>query len=355
VLDGIRRAARRLRRLLTLGRVEASMEREMRAHVEFETEARMRAGATPDAARAAAVRAFGPIEAFKEAGRDARGTRAVEDAARDLRYALRSLRREPGPALSAILTFALGIGAVTAIFSVLYAVLLRPLPYDHPDRLVTLWESHPARGVEQNVVSVRMFDAWRDRAASIDALAGMVPAPVTLTDGDTAERVVGAEVSPAFFPMLGVTPLFGRTFTEDDARRGAVVVLSEELWRRRFAADPAIVGRQIHIDGRPHDVGVSHEVLGVVPATFEPPAYGWMARRQALWVPFVPTPDNRAYGRYLLVIGRLAPGAAIGDARSEVAAIAARLADDVPGSRGWSASAAPLDDVIVGDAGTALL
>ena len=355
MLNGIRRAARRLRRLLTLGRVEASMEREMRAHVEFETEARIRAGATPDAARAAALRAFGPIEAFKEAGRDARGTRAVEDAARDLRYALGRLRREPGPALSAILTFALGIGAVTAIFSVLYAVLLRPLPYDHPDRLVALWESNLSRGVDQNVVSVRMFEAWRDRATSIDSIAGMVPAPVTLIDGDTAERVVGAEVSPAFFPMLGVTPLLGRTFTEDDARRGAVVVLSEQLWRNRFAADPAIVGRQIHIDGRPHDIGASHEVVGVVSATFEPPAYGWMARRQALWVPFVANPDNRAYGRYLLVIGRLSPEATIGAARTEVATISARLADEVPGSRGWSASAAPLADVIVGDAGTSLL
>src|SRR5690606_25268619 len=193
----------------------------------------------------------------------------------------------------------------TAIFSVVYGVLLRPLPYDAPDRLVTLWERHDGRGVDRNVVSVSAFEAWRDQVTALEGVAAMVPAPVTLQGAAGPDRVVGAEVSPELFPLLGARPLLGRTFTDADARTGSVVVLSEARWRERFSGGPSIVGSRIHIDGRAHVGGAMHDVIGVMPAEFEPPAFGWMARRPGLWVPFVPSPDNRAYGRYLLIVGRL--------------------------------------------------
>src|SRR5690606_36296280 len=210
---------------------ERSMDDEMRAHLEYETAERVRGGAHPEAARRDALVAFGSVEAHKEAARDARGTRVAEDFGRDLRYAARALAHQRAFALSAMLTFALGIGAATANFSVVYGVLLRPLPYDAPDRLVTLWERHDGRGVDRNVVSVSAFEAWRDQVTALEGVAAMVPAPVTLQGAAGPDRVVGAEVSPELFPLLGARPLLGRTFTDADARTGSVVVLSEAPWR----------------------------------------------------------------------------------------------------------------------------
>lgn len=354
-MDWIRRLLRRLRALGRLDAVERSMDDEMRAHLEYETAERVRGGAHPEAARRDALVAFGSVEAHKEAARDARGTRVAEDFVRDLRYAARALAHQRAFALSAMLTFALGIGAATAIFSVVYGVLLRPLPYDAPDRLVTLWERHDGRGVDRNVVSVSAFEAWRDQVTALEGVAAMVPAPVTLQGAAGPDRVVGAEVSPELFPLLGARPLLGRTFTDADARTGSVVVLSEALWRERFSGDPSIVGSRIHIDGRAHVGGAMHDVIGVMPAEFEPPAFGWMARRPGLWVPFVPSPDNRAYGRYLLIVGRLREGASLGMANAELRAVTADLAREMPTQEGWTAGMVPLVEIITGDVRSSLV
>src|SRR6185503_4360700 len=221
---------------------------------ECETNARVAAGMPLDEARRTALRDFGGIERHKEDARDQRGFRMVEEALRDASHALRVLRRNPGYATAAVLTFALGIGLSTAMFSVVHGVLLRPLPYAEPDRLAVLWERNAARSAERNVVSVPTFDAWRERNRTFSALAALVPAPTTLT-GSNPERVMGADVSPGYFHLLGVLPVVGRDFTDADVVNGShAVILSDGLWRRRFGADRGIVGRSISLDERPFTV-----------------------------------------------------------------------------------------------------
>lgn len=344
----IARLARRLRLLTRLDSAERSMAREMRAHIEFETEQHIRAGLDPAAARAAALRDFGGIEAVKEAGRDARGTRIAEDFARDLVHATRMFTHERAFTTSAVLTFALGIGAATAIFSVVYGVLLRPLPYAQPEQLVALWEHNLARNNDRNVVSVTNFEAWRSRAMSFTDMAALVPAPMTLPAPDGPERVVGAEVSPGYFRLLGVRPMLGRDFDERDTATSGGVILSETYWRTRMGADPQVIGRLLHIGGRPHEAQNAREIIGVMPAEFEAPAFGWLGQ-QALWIPFVPGPENRWYGRYLLVVARLGPGASAETARAELLAVAAQLEKEDQANEGWSATLVPLAAQITGD------
>lgn len=252
-VDGLRRWARRLRRLAHRGALERAMDDEMRHHIECEMGERIRSGLSPEEARRAAVADFGGIEQVKEDARDARGTRPLEDLIADIGYATRVLRRRPGFTAAAVLTFALGCGAATAIFSVVYGVLLRPLPYADPDRLVVLWERNVARTRDHNVVSVANFQAWRERSGAFDAMAALVPRPVTLSDAGVSERMAGAEVSAGYFRLLGVAPALGRDF-DAEHESGAdprVVILSDGLWRRRFGADPTIVGSRSHLTGRP--------------------------------------------------------------------------------------------------------
>src|SRR2546427_10845158 len=197
----------------------------------------------------------------------------------DLRYALRTLAKSPGFTLIVVLTLALGIGANTAIFSVVNGVLLTPLPYKDPSRLVVVWESKGTSN--HNVVNPANYMDWHDRATSFSGLALLSWAGLTFT-GDEAERVQGRAVTPDFFGVLGATPLLGRTFNAEESRPNGprVIVLSEALWRRRFGADRAIVGRAVPV------AGGTAPVVGVMPASFpsmplrhegdwEPMALGW--------------------------------------------------------------------------------
>jgi predicted permease len=325
------------------------MDAEMRHHIECETADRITRGMSPAEARRTALRDFGGIERYKEVARHERGLHALEELAADTRYALRILRRNPGYTVAAIVTFAVGIGLTTAIFGIVHGVLLRPLPYLEPDRLAVVWERNAARGVEQNVVSVPTFEAWRIQNHAFTAMAGLVPAPVTLT-GTSPERVVGAEVSAGYFRMLGARPAVGRDFANDEGSPGgpAVVILSDGLWRRRFSADAAIVGRTIALDERPFTV------VGIMPPDFDPPRFGWLSEQQ-LWLPFVETPGNRSWGRFLLVVGRLRNGLSIDDAERDIRAIAARRAQEDKAQEGWSASVVPLASQITGEVRQPLL
>jgi putative ABC transport system permease protein len=334
-----RRLVRRLRALMFRRRVERSMEHEIRQHLEAETAHRVALGMSPGEARRSALVDFGGIESVKERGRDARGGRGVEDLVADVRYAGRVLRRNPGYAAVAILTFALGAGAGTAIFSVVYGVLMRPLPYANPQALVALWERDVRRHRDENVVSAENFEAWRDRARSFTGMAALMPSSLTIASGGDPARVSGAEVSPGYFGLLGVGPALGHEFTEDEARGGKVIVLSDGLWRERFGADPTIVGRSIA-------VGADRmTVAGVMPASFQPPEFGWLGE-QRYWLPLVPQP---AWGRYLLVVARLKPGVTIDAARAEMAALGAERARESAANVGWSAWAMPLAAQISGD------
>jgi predicted permease len=342
----IPRLLRRLRACFLRGALEESMDAEMRHHLECEVRDRITGGMSPDEARRTARRDFGGVERFKEEARDQRGFRLLEELAADSRHALRVLRRHRAYTIAAVLTCALGIGLTTAIFGVVHGVLLSPLPYEDPDQLAVVWERHPARGVEENVVSVPHFEAWRERSRSFSAMAAVVPAPVTLGDGDP-ERLMGADVSPEYFPLLGVFPALGRAFTPEEAD-GRFVILGDALWRRRFGGDSSIVGRAILIDRRPFTV------VGVMPADFDPPKFGWLPHHE-LWFPFAPTPDNRTWGRFLLVIGRLGDGISLGAARRDMEEVMARLVQEDSSLEGWSATVVGLAEQITGDVRAPLL
>jgi putative ABC transport system permease protein len=334
--------------LFRLGAVESSMDREMRAHIEFEARERMRLGWTADEAYASARRDFGAIELHKEEARDARGTRAAEDFIRDTRHAARTLRRNPAFALTATLTFALGTGAATAIFSVVYGVLMRPLPYAEPARLAVIWEHHVRRGDARNVVALQNFEDWRRRSRSFESMAAIVPNPVTLPGAEGPERVSGAEVTPGYFTMLGVRPALGRDFVESDVPSGGrAVILSDAYWRTRLGADPDVLSRTLSIGGEPF------EVVGVMPPDFDAPAFGWLGG-QSLWMPLVPTPQKHAWGRFLLVVGRLRAGTTVEAAGEEMRATAQRLAGERASNRGWSASVVALSEQLVGHTRTSL-
>jgi predicted permease len=344
------RWVRRLLLLLRRRRVERAMDEELRHHLDCEVEEHIRSGLAPEEARRAALAAFGGVEQIKEEARDARGTRPLEDLIADVAYGARVLRRHPSFTAAAVLTFALGSGAATAIFSVVYGVLLRPLSYADPARLVVLWERNVARGKDRNVVSVANFEAWRDRCRSFDGMAALVPSPVTLTEAGLPERLAGAEVSAGYFRLLGVAPALGQDFAPADSgeAESRVAILSHGLWQRRFGADPSIVGRALRLGGVPHTV------IGVMPAGFDPPRFGWLGD-QELWLPFRPTPQSRAWGRFLLVVARLRSTVSLEQARGETAAFGERLAGELKDDAGWSVSLVPLADQITGDVRTALL
>jgi putative ABC transport system permease protein len=324
------------------------MDAEIRHHLDCETEELVRLGVPLDEARRQALVAFGGIEPIKEAARDARGTRLAEDVAGDLRYGWRILRRAPGVTVASVLTFALGIGIATTIFSAVYGVLLRPLPYADPGRLVAVWERDVTHGHDRNVVSFDNFDAWTARARGIEGWAALMPVSVTLTDHGAPERVIGADVSPSYFRLLGVAPTLGRDLEAHDALDGRAVMLSDAFWKRRYGSDPSIVGRTMTISG------ASYEIVGVMPASFDPPRFGWLGG-QALWFPMMKSADRRSWGRFLLVLARLRAGVTPEQAGSEMRAIAAQRERETPDDKGWSASVVPLKDELTANTRTMLL
>lgn len=344
----LRRLARRIRVLVRRDAVERSMADEIRHHLDCETEELVRHGLPPEEARRQARLAFGGLEGVKEDARDARGTRLVQDLGADLRYGWRGLRRSPGLTVASILTLSLGIGIATTMFSAVYGVLLRPLPYAEADRLVAVWERDVVHGHDQNVVSLDNFEAWRARARTIDAWAALMPVSVTVADHGAPERVIGADISPEYFKLLGVAPALGRDFEHADAHDGRVVLLSDAYWKRRYGGDPAIVGHAMRVSGQPC------QIVGVMPASFDPPRFGWLGG-QALWFPMVDSPEKRSWGRFLLVVGRLRGATSAAQAQAEMRAIAAQRERETPDDVGWSASVVPLKEQMTDDARVTLL
>ena len=260
----------------------------------------------------------------------------------DLRYALRTLRRSPGFATIAIVTLALGIGANTAVFTVVNAVLLRPLPYREPERLAMVWESNTSRQRDKNVVNPQNYLDWRERATAFAGLSALTWTSITFTGG-SPELVSGRAVTPDFFSVMGAAPALGRTFTVAEALPNgpSVIVLSNGLWRRRFGSDPHIVGQAVPV------AGGSALVLGVMPASFLPLAiYG----DEEYWTPLRLDPANRTHsGRYAMVIGRLRSGASLAQARAQLKKIAADLERQYPDyDTGWSTNVVSLTEQVVG-------
>ena len=271
----------------------------------------------------------------------------MEALLQDIRYALRRLAHSPGFTLAAIVTLALGIGATTAIFSVVDAVLLRPLTYGDPDRLVLVWERFGARHQDRNVVNPANYLDWRDRATSFSDLAAIGWAQQTFT-GDVPELVQGRSVSPNFFRTTGLSPLLGRTFTSAEAAPGGpnVIVVSYGLWRRRFGGDSGLVGRSVPV------AGGTALVLGVMPPALRPMPWG----SEEYWEPLrLNESDRSRHGRYTLVLGRLKPGVTLAAAQSEMDVITRGLQQEYPDfDTGWTANVVTLMDQVVGSARQAL-
>ena len=246
----------------------------------------------------------------------------------DLHYAIRALRKSPGFTAIAALTLALGVGATTAIFSVVNAVMLRPLPFPEPDRLVRIWESNVERGWPTFAVSHPNFLDWRAQAASFESLAAVNNAGFTWTSNGEAQIIIGQSVTATFLPTLRITPALGRNFLDEEDRPGGntrVVILGDGFWRRAFGADPSVIGRTITLNSQPYTI------VGVLPASF-----AWGANTEML-APLAPDPARNRADHRLLVIGRIKAGATVQRATTELETIAARLQQQFPESnKGWS-------------------
>jgi len=267
----------RLRALLHRARAEAELDEELRFHLEMEIEKYLAAGLAPAEARRRALVAFGGVERAKEACRDERGTRLVEDIARDLRYAARGLRSSPIFTLAVTSTLGLGIGASVALFSVVDALLLRPLPYAEPNRLVEVWAADPRDGGSRYVAG-EVVRAWREEGGPFERIFAHARRTVLYTGGAEPVTLAVQIVEPEFEETLGVRPFLGRGLDASDAAPGAepVVVLDHGFWRTAFGGDPGVLGRTVEVDG------IRHRIVGVMPRGFKFPTYG----ETAAWIPF---------------------------------------------------------------------
>jgi putative ABC transport system permease protein len=347
----------RLRALLRRNGLEAELDEEMRFHFDRLVEKNMRSGLTRQEAARRARLTFGGIEQIKDECREARGVSFVETLQRDVLYSLRMLGKNPRFAVIAVLTIALGIGANTAIFSVIDAVLLRPLPYQDPASLVLVWETKEPDFDQHNTVSPPDFLDWQRQSTAFAGLVSIADERDNLTGSGEPEQVVVQLVSGNFFSLLGVNPVVGRGFTAEDGKPGKdkVVVISYGLWQERFAGSPAIIGRTIELNGHPQII------VGVAPGDFTSfIKHGSLTGgKPRLWAPFVFPPafhDRQAVGRFLTVLGRLKPHVGLARARSEMAAVAARIAKEHPEENGhWNVNLVPLREEISGDLRPALL
>ncbi|HEY8469789.1 MAG TPA: ABC transporter permease, partial [Longimicrobiales bacterium] len=273
----------------------------------------------------------------------------------DLRLALRTLRKRPLFAVVGALTIGLGIAASTTVYSVVDAVLLEPLPYADPGRLVSIWEHDLQRGNTMNVVSPANFFIWQEQEGLFQDIAAVLEVSATLTGAGEAERVGGVYTTGAFFRLLGVTPHLGRLYDERDDVPEAphVVVLSHGFFQRRFGGDPAVVGTTITLDGQ------AYEVIGVLPPDFdfEPAASANRTGTRDVWRPARFSAQARqAAGRYLQVLARLAPGVTVEAAQARMDALAARLRVEEPDRQaGWGITIVPLHEQVVGGVRRALL
>ena len=330
------RARTAIRSVVRRSQCERDLDEELRFALEELAARYERRGMARDAAMRAARLELGHADAIKTQVRDLSPGHALERLWQDLRYAVRGLRRSPGFVAVACMALTLGIGATTAIFTVVHSVLLRPLPFPGADRLVMLWERQPDTG-RQNVASMSNFRAWQDSARSFEALAAFRRNPMNLLGGDEPVQVTGAAVSADFFRVLGVAPVVGRTFLPDEDGPAAPprIVLSHGFWLRRFGGRENVIGQRISVNA------THHEVIGVMPRGFSFPD----GRVQA----FVTLRAGRDDGRNYSVVARLRPDVSLAVAREEMAAIAVQTAEARPQmNANWSATAVPLHEQTVG-------
>jgi predicted permease len=328
--------------------IEHRFDDEIALHLDLETERNLAAGLSPAEARRAALIAFGGVERIREDHRDARGARFLHDLGADLRYAARWLRRSPAFTLSVLLTLALGIGGTTAMFCVVNGVLLKPLPYPDPERLVAIWSR---LGAEPGAAtsSPPDFREFRARATAFESIAGYYLSATNVVVDAEPHRVPGARISADLFPLLGATLSEGRAFRADEEAAGndRVAIISHGMWSSMFGARPGVVGSSIVVDGEPH------LIVGVTA-----PSFRFLDAESQLWRPmaFADTDNLNTRGNYFVfIVGRLRSGVDAATATSDLERVATQIRAEVPHASINGASVIPLHEQVVGAARNALL
>ncbi|MBX5494450.1 MAG: ABC transporter permease [Bryobacteraceae bacterium] len=341
-MSWVRVAAARLRGLFERKRLERELEDEVRFHLEMQMEDNLKAGMSPAEARYAALRSFGAVEAMKEIYRERRTVAVIETTVQDLRYAWRTLGRNPGFTATTVSVLALAIGVNTAMFAVLNAVLFRPLPYRSPEQLVMLWTEDPARNLREGRTAYWNVEQWRSQCRSFSAVAFFDSASATLTTADRAEKVSVLRASPDLFPLLGIQPLYGRVFTAEEAeQRQRVALISHRFWQSHFGGSLDAIGASIQLDG------ASSRIVGILPPDY-------LFGNEDVWEPYTMHPDwesvRRARGAgFWAVMGRLRRNVTVQQAQAEMNAIARRLDVQLPlAQRNRDIRVVPLSHHVIG-------
>jgi putative ABC transport system permease protein len=341
----------RVRSLFQTRAAEVELDDELRFHAEQQRDKYVNSGMTPEEAARRVRLDFGGLDQVKEECREARGVQLMETLIQDVRYALRTLRKAPGFTLVALLTLGLGIGANTAIFSIVDGILLRPLPYQDPASLIAINETTPRVGTVS--VSYLNFLDWRHDSRSFSDMAAVCGVGFNLAGINQPQNISGEAVSPNFLSMLGVRPLLGRDFEASEGKAGAapVVLLTYHLWQSQFGGESGVPGRTISLDGR------GFTIIGVLPPDFRSidkadvmvPIGVWLTNR-------ADAATERSDRGDMMVIGRLAPQVGVGQARAEMDGIAARLAQAYPGANDqFGVFLRPVREVFVSDIRPAIL
>jgi putative ABC transport system permease protein len=334
----------RLTGLFQRDRADREFAAELDAHLQLHIEDNLRRGLSPAEARRQALVALGGVESTKEAWRDRRGLPFLDTLAQDVRFAFRMLAKSPGFTAVAVATLALGIGANTAIFSVVYGVLLRPLPFKDSGRLVILNEIDPRVGMVS--VSQMNFEDWRIQSRAFSEMASAYGVHFNLSGTDRPERIAGIAVTPNFLAMSGIRPILGRDFSASEEKAGTapVILLSYSLWGSRFGGDPAAVGSTVALNGR------AYTVIGVLP-----PEFRWVERADVIEPVGVLAAQDKDFESRgdrgdMMVLGRLAPDFTFEQSRSDMNGIAARLAKTYPVEDArYGVMLRPLREVFSGD------
>lgn len=340
----------RLRALFFKSRMEEELSEEVRFHLEREIEQNLARGMSPEEARAAASRSFGGVAQVQERCRDERGVRLLEELWHNLRHSSRMLLKNPGFTAISVLTLALGIGANSAVFSVVNSILLQPLPYRDSDRLVTVYQISGASGkpsAPEPISAPNYFD-YRDQNTVFESVSLFTGTNLNLTGQGEPEQLSVLRVSASYFSTLGVEAVLGRTFSpeEEQPRRDGVVILSHNLWHRRFGGVPNVIGRTLTLDDK------SYTVIGVMPASL----YG----ETEIWVPIALSPLEMKLREWnhLSMIARLKPGINVEQAQAEMNVIVSRINRQYPqllARGGWGAGVKSLYEQSVGEIRRALL
>ncbi len=349
----------RLRSLFRRRATDQELDEELRYHVECRTEENVAKGMSPQEARRVALLAMGGVERRKEECRETRKVNWLQNVAQDVRYGLRMLRKSPGFTITAVLTIALGIGATTAIFSVVDATLLHPLPYPHPEQLVSVEDDLPGVGAQDVGISV---PEWQDfeRSGIFQHVSPIGGGSVNLTGSSQPMRIFFAAVPPNYFALMGVNPQLGRSFNPEDHTPGFTLecLISDGLWKRAFGADPQVLGRSVRLD---NDL---YQIIGVMPAGYHDPGRTNEERNTEMWLATgfagAPAPQPQRNLRILPnTIARIAPGLTVKTAQSRLDALVASLQKqfpvDYPEQSAWRVRLVPLHETVVGNARQSLI